>query len=30
LHGKTRSLPLRKYHEGIIKLLAMIQPELGS
>lgn len=30
LHGKTRSLPLRKHYERIIRLLAMIQPELGS
>ena len=30
LHGKTRSLPLRKHYEGIIRLLATIQPELGS
>jgi hypothetical protein len=30
LHGKTRSLPLRKHYEGIIRLLTMIQSQLGS
>jgi hypothetical protein len=28
LHGKTRSLPLRKHYEGIIRLLATIESEL--